>query len=66
MKCKIHLVGSLEDFKPKFDKLKDEDFNWIMGLDKPKGQNHFKMDLDEVIRFLTMFNEIERIFFEVR
>ncbi len=66
MKCKVHLEGSLEDFKPKFDKLRPEDQEWIFGLKKPKRQNHLKMELDEVIRFLTMFNEVEKIYFEVK
>lgn len=66
MKCEIHLCGELEDFEPKFDKLKPEDYDWIMDFPSPKGQKHFKMNLEEVIRFLKMFNEVEEIFFEVR
>lgn len=66
MKCKIHLCGELEDFAPKFDKLKPEDYDWIMNFGKEDKAKHFKMNLEEVTRFLTMFNEIEEIFFEVR
>jgi hypothetical protein len=66
MKCKVHLVGSAEDFGPKFDKLKPEDRDWFFRMKKPIGKKHLSMNLEEVIRFLTMFNEIEKIYFEVR
>lgn len=69
MKCEVHLVGNEEDFGPKFDKLKPEDQDWLFVKKKPegtKGKKHHLMDLEEVIRFLTMFNEIEKIYFEVR
>lgn len=66
MKCKVHLCGDLEDFQPKFEKLRSEDQKWVLNFDKPRGQDHFKMNLSEVIRFLTMFDDIETIYFEVR
>lgn len=65
MKCKIRMCGTLEDFAPKFDKLKPEDYKWIMDFPTPKKQRHFKMNLEEVIRFLTMLDEVEKIYFEV-
>jgi hypothetical protein len=65
MKCKVHLCGSLEDFKPKFDKLKPKDQDWILNYPKPDGEP-FKMNLSDAVRLLTMFNEVEKIYFEVR
>jgi hypothetical protein len=65
MKCKIRLYGDVEDIEPKFRKFKPEDQEWILDFPKPDGEP-FRMNLAEVIRFLTMFNEVEEIYFEVR
>lgn len=63
MKCEIRL----EDSRPKIDKLSAEDQDWLFRKKKPKeGDRFLSMDLEEVIRFLTMLNEIEEIYFEVR
>jgi hypothetical protein len=66
LKCTLRLHGEPEDFLPKFDKLKPEDADWFFGLEKQKGYKHLRMNLEEAIRFLTMFNEIEEIVFEVK
>jgi hypothetical protein len=67
MKCEIHLSGRPEDFRPKFDKLSAEDQAWLFEKKRlGEGDRFLSMDLEEVIRFLTIFNEIEKIYFEVR
>ena len=65
MKVIIHLVGSAEDFGPKIDKLQPEDRVWLDAKFLGKKHRKLVMNLDEIIKFLTMFNKVEQIYFEV-
>ena len=63
----INLKGSEADFIPKIEKMRQEDQKWLAAKhEERKRDRHIEMDLPEVIRLLTAFNEIEKIYFEVR
>jgi|GEM_PF-5826472 len=67
MLVKIKIVGSAGDLIPKIEKMSPEDREWLdkKFQEKPKGEP-MQMDLPEAIRLLTAFNEVEKIYFEVR
>lgn len=63
----INLKGCEADFIPKIEQMSPEDQRWLTA--KHEGRTKTKaieMDLPEVIRLLTAFNEVEKIYFEVR
>lgn len=67
MLVKIKIVGNAEDLIPKIDRMTPETREWLdkKHQEKPKGEP-MKMNLSEVTKLLTAFNEAERIYFEVR
>jgi hypothetical protein len=69
MLVKIKLVGSKEYFQQITDKLGYEDQLWLeMKYMQSRERETFflEMDLAEVVRLLTAFNDIEKVSFEVR
>ncbi len=67
MKATIHLLGHAEDFRPKFDKMSPDDLAWLEAkIGKKRKPDVVSMDLEEVTKLLTMFNNVEKIYFEVR
>ena len=69
MLVKIKLVGSKEYFQQITDKLGYEDQLWLeMKYMQSRERETFflEMDLAEVVRLLTAFNDIDKVSFEVR
>jgi len=67
MLVKIRFHGSKADVLPKIEKLERDDCLWIIKKFREKQKDGpLKMNLSEVIRLLTAFNNIEKIYFEVR
>lgn len=69
MLVKIKLVGSKEYFQQITDELSYEDQLWLeMKYMQSRERETFflEMDLAEVVRLLTAFNDIEKVSFEVR
>jgi hypothetical protein len=67
MLVKINIKGSKAELIPKIEKMSGDDCLWMVKKlrDKPQGAP-IEMDLPEVIRLLTAFNKVEKIYFEVR
>jgi hypothetical protein len=67
MRCGIVLIGNADDFGPKIDKLRSEDRAWLDRIFKRDGKKKsLAMSFEEGIKFLTMFNDVETIKFEVK
>jgi len=63
----INLKGGEADFIPKIEQMSPEDQKWLAAKHEGRTKTRaIEMDLPEVIRLLTAFNEIEKIYFEVR
>mgnify|MGYP000926886151 CR=1 FL=1 len=69
MLVKIKLVGSKEYFQQITDELSYEDQVWLemkYMQSREREVGFLEMDLAEVVRLLTAFNDIEKVSFEVR
>lgn len=67
MLVKINLVGAKSDFIPKIEQMSQEDQRWMAAKYEGRAKaKAIEMDLSEVIRLLTAFNNIEKIYFEIR
>jgi len=66
MLIKIKFECRGEDLEPKVSKFSPEDRAWFIEKASEADNEHpLKMNLAEVVRMLTAFDNVERIYFEV-
>jgi hypothetical protein len=67
MLVKVTFQGRGEDLTPRLDRMSHADQRWVCDLfEKTQEKEPLRMNLDELMRLLTLFNDQERIYFEVR